>query len=186
MPPHTQVIQIGMDTHIPSLFQAINAIAPIKVVLATNIDYDQESEVLLRYKTRYERFRDYELLREPHYPEDQILNHGQTTVLIDNLNMWASNHMLMANTFGEHAKEHTIKQLKLAFETLKMWQDHTKSDIYVLTASLEDDHFLRTEQGLLYQNILYEVNRSFLETFPHAEYGIWVHNIYRPIPRLEA
>lgn len=158
-------------------------------VVLTNVNYHDDAEmkrIVERKKAEYRYGTHFHTT--PHGLTDFLINFEpprryadeHTTVVIDNLNLFASNLMLLYNS--EYVSLSAIREAifrelgtlvnqraQLGFDTL-----------VILTSEVDHDYTVRTHLGRLYQQLLYDVN-AFVARFLADSYGILTHGTSIPL-----
>lgn len=158
-------------------------------VVLTNVSYHDDvemSRIVARKKAEY--LSNTHFHSTPHGLADFLLNftppraypEQHTTVVIDNLNLFVSNMMLLYNSEFvslsaiREAIFRELGQLASAKSTLGFTQ------LVIITSEVDFDFTVRTHLGRLYQQLLYDVN-AFVARFLADSYGLLTHGTTVPL-----
>lgn len=152
-------------------------------VVLTNVSYHDDSEMartIARKKSEYQsqaRFH-----TTPHGLADFIINFesSDTTVVIDNLNLFVSNLMLLYNS--EYLTLEAIRiEIFRELERVVQFRRHLGfNTLIILTSEIDFDFTVRTHLGRLYQQLLYDVN-AFIARFLADTYSLLTHGTTIPL-----
>lgn len=160
-------------------------------VVLTNVSYHDDVEmarILTQKRTEYRpgtRFH-----ATPHGLADFLVNFESargaggvaTTVVIDNLNLFVSNLMLLYNS--EYLTLPAIREAifrELGTLTTAKAQGHLSPDtLVILTSEVDHDYTVRTHLGRLYQQLLYDVN-AYVARFLADSYSLLSHGTAIPL-----
>lgn len=159
-------------------------------VLLTQVPYTDDPQMRARLaQKRAEYPADASFLYEPHdwLPSLTNVTDGQD-LIIDSVNLWVSNLMLLLNSQPEH-REHLYARIE---RTLNLFADfldrHTNAfrRIYWITSEVDHDPFIRSPLGQEYHMAIHHTNAFIQNTFSPRRgillngHPLWAGHIEQP------
>jgi len=135
------------------------------LVALTNIEYaETEHEIRQSLRGKLKHYPEtVSLVSTPHDLYPHLINASTDLLVIDNVNLWVSNQILAEN-MGAVGMEDVLRSLETKWsETLKLIRDRSFPDTLTLSANVDGDLFVNTEQGRWYQRFIHIANTMVLD-----------------------
>lgn len=143
-------------------------------VLLTNVAYSDDTEMNRILAAKRSEYPEGSVFRTSMHELSRVLGNSEAeTIVIDNLNLYVSNILLLHNSYAplEDAVFEAILQDVSALIEFFLSANLSAKRIFILTAEVDFDYHIRTDVGHIYRRLLYRLNGHLINSL-EAQYGV--------------